>query len=87
MGLGEIRTWRAIGIDDAFGQEIQHLLSLVFWHISGEEVIEAAILADDDDNVLDRGGRLDAIDSPVGFVIAVANGNIRQHRKCQSRCA
>ena len=38
---------------------------LLFWHIGGEKVIEAAILADDDDDVLDRRGGLDRIDRVI----------------------
>jgi hypothetical protein len=69
MGLGEIRTWRAIGMDDAFGQKVQHLLSLLFWHISSEKVVEGAILADDDDDMLDQSPSLDRIALVIPIVI------------------
>ena len=65
MSFGEIRARRAIGIYDSFGQEVPHPLLLPFRHICGEEMIEAAILADNDDDVLDGRGCLDRIDRPI----------------------
>src|SRR5689334_22158434 len=59
--LRKVRNWRAIGVDDPFGQEIQHLFGLAFRHISGEKMIETAILADDNDDVLDGRRSLDRI--------------------------
>jgi hypothetical protein len=49
--IGEIRPRRAIRIDDAFRQKVQHLLILFCWLIGGEKVIEAPILADDDNDM------------------------------------
>jgi hypothetical protein len=81
MGLGEIRTWRAIGIDDAFGQKVQHMLSLLFWHISSEKVIEAAILADDDDDMLDRSRSLDRIALVIPIVIISGSRRCAEAKK------
>jgi len=41
----------------AFGKEIVDVLAWLLRHVSGEHVIEAAVLADDDDDVLDGGMR------------------------------
>ena len=51
--LGEVRPGRSVGVDDALGEQIEHLLALVLRLIGGEHMIEAAILSDDDDDVLD----------------------------------
>jgi hypothetical protein len=36
MCLGEIRTRRAIRIDDAFGQKVQYRFILLYWFVGGE---------------------------------------------------
>jgi hypothetical protein len=41
-------------LDDAFRQQVQHLLAAVHRSVSGEEVVEGAVLADDDNDVLYR---------------------------------
>src|SRR5262249_54376312 len=41
-------------VDDAFGQEVQDLVAPALRRVRGVQVIEAAIFADDDDDVLDR---------------------------------
>ena len=56
MCFGEIGTRRSIGVDDALRQQIQYLGSPR--HVGGEEVIEAPVLSDDDDDVLDRRRRV-----------------------------
>ena len=45
---------RAVGLHDAFGEQVVDRLVLVDGLVGGEDVIERAILADDDDDVLDR---------------------------------
>ena len=40
--------------DDAFGEQVVNGLPGRLRHVGGEHVIEAAVLADDDDDVLDR---------------------------------
>jgi hypothetical protein len=50
----EILVGRAIGLDDVFGQQAQHPLIARLRHVGGEQVIEAAIFADDNDDMLDR---------------------------------
>src|SRR3954470_7890994 len=45
---------RAVAVHDAFRDKIENALVLVPGTIRGEEMIEAAILADDHDHVLDR---------------------------------
>jgi hypothetical protein len=60
--FGEIRPRRAIRIDDAFRQKVQHLLILFCWLIGGEKVIEAPILADDDNDMFDWCSRRDSVD-------------------------
>jgi len=54
MRLREVRARRAILIDDALRQKVQHLLMPVFWLISGENMIEATIFANDDNDVFNR---------------------------------
>src|SRR6202047_1401793 len=65
MGLGEIFPRRPIGVDNAFGQQVQYSLVPVFRQIGGVEVIEAAILPDNDEDVLDRRGGADLVDRLV----------------------
>ncbi len=57
-GQPKFRTWCAIFIDDVLGKKIVHLLAVLRF-VGGEDVVEAAIFADDDDHVLDgRNGGL-----------------------------
>jgi hypothetical protein len=44
---------RAVLVYDAFGQQVQDRIAAL-WHVGAVEVIKAAVLADDDDHVLDR---------------------------------
>jgi hypothetical protein len=67
MRQAEIRTRRAVRLDDLLGQQVRHLLVRVLRHIGGEQMIEAAVFADDDDDVLDRRRRLDGVDRLVGI--------------------
>src|SRR5215472_12246212 len=44
MSLGEIRSRRPVGIDNAFGKKVQNPLVPALGHIRSEEMIKAAIL-------------------------------------------
>jgi Oxidoreductase family, C-terminal alpha/beta domain len=57
----EIFVGRAVGLDDVFGQQVQHPLVVRLRPVGGEQVIKAAIFADDDDDMLDRRCGLDGI--------------------------
>src|ERR1043166_1838889 len=46
-----IRTGRSVRMNDAFGEQVRHCP--VLGHVSGVNIVERAILADDDDDVLD----------------------------------
>src|SRR6185369_2791239 len=61
MRLREVRARRAILIDDALGQKVQHFLMPVFWLISGENMIEATIFANDDNDMFNRRSGLDGV--------------------------
>ena len=91
MGLGKVGTRRAIRVDDAFGEKIANSFSAMLRHVGGKDVIEAAIFTNDDDDMLNRAGGLDAIACPVGIIIGIAGRNVREHRKCEYgrayRCA
>jgi hypothetical protein len=58
VGLCEVRTGDRVlvrvELDDALGEQVVDRLAGPVGHVSGEHVIEAAVLADDDDDVLDR---------------------------------
>jgi hypothetical protein len=43
---------RAVGVDDPLGKEVFHLI-IATRNIGGEYMIEGAVLADEDDHVLD----------------------------------
>ncbi len=58
-GASEIGSRRAIGIDDALGQEIRDRLP-VPRNVSAEDMVEGAVLADENDDVLDRSFRMPA---------------------------
>ena len=68
MRLGELRARRAMGIDDAFRQQVQYPLVSTYRHVSGEKMIEAAIFANDDDDVLDRRGSPGRASVLIGFI-------------------
>src|SRR6267378_8516500 len=85
--LSKVGTWRTIGVDDALGEKIEHALSAMLWHVGGENMIETAIFANDDDDVFYGAGGFDAVTCPVGLIVAVANRNVSQHRKCECCCA
>jgi hypothetical protein len=50
----EFFVGRAIGLDDAFGQQIQYPFIVRLRHVGGEQVVEAPIFADDNKDMLDR---------------------------------
>jgi hypothetical protein len=58
---------------------------LVFWHVGGVEVIEAAILSDDDDDVLDRARGFDRVAIFVSIVIVICSdwGAEPERRYCE----
>src|SRR5260221_9437 len=62
MGLGKVEARRAIRVDDAFGEKIENSFSAMLGHVGGEDVIEAAIFTNDDDDMLNRDGGLDGTD-------------------------
>jgi hypothetical protein len=53
-----VGTRRTVGVDDALRQQIQHRLTLVDRLIGREQMIEAAVLANNNDDVLDRRRRI-----------------------------
>jgi hypothetical protein len=65
MRAGEVRSRRAIGFDDSLREQIAHPLLGVTRNIGREQVIEAAVLADDDDDVLDRARGRNLVDGPI----------------------
>ena len=84
MALGEIRPGRAVGLDDALRQQVEHALVPVLRHIGREQMIEAAVLADDDDNVLDRTLGRDLVDGLVGIGgVAGRDAGERRGGKCR----
>ena len=66
LGLVEIRPRAAIALNDALAQQVPDLLARGR-HVGGKDVIEAAILADDDDEVFDRRAGLAARRSLPGI--------------------
>ena len=57
--LSPWRNWRtgeAVGLDDALGEQVQHLVPARRL-IGREHMVEGAVLADDDDDVLDGRAR------------------------------
>ena len=81
MRLFEVRAGDRIlvlvELDDALGEQVVDALAGPVRHVSGEHVIEAAVFADDDDDVLDR---------RAGFVAAAGEreaGESRQTREAR----
>jgi hypothetical protein len=48
-----MRSRGSFGRDDPFGKKVPHSLAPAR-HVGGEEVVEAPVLADDDDHMFDR---------------------------------
>src|SRR5262249_19225496 len=65
--LGEIRPGSAVRQDDALRQQVGDRL-VVLWPIGSKDMVESPVLADQDDQVLDWRGGLDAA---IGVSIAV----------------
>src|SRR3984893_12901672 len=86
MRLGEIRAGRSIGGGDCFGEKVEHFLVFVFWQVSGVKVIETAIFADDDDDVLDWRGGLDLVDGLVR-ISSLSRQTEAKNRETEHQCA
>ncbi len=67
MCLRKISARRAVGVDNSLRQQVMDLFFLVLRNVGGEEMIEAAIFADDDDDVFDRRCGFDCVDRLVGI--------------------
>lgn len=52
-GLAEVSGGRAVGIDDVLGEQVLDCIA-AGRDVGGEEVIECAVLADQDDGMFDR---------------------------------
>jgi hypothetical protein len=61
LRLREVRTGRAVLVDDALRQQVRDGLALTLGLVDTEGVIETAVFTDQDNHVLDRRGRLDAV--------------------------
>ncbi len=48
------RILAGVELDDALREQVEHALAVSLGHVGREHVVEAAVLADDDDHVLDR---------------------------------
>src|SRR5262249_16334171 len=70
-GLVEVRPGCPIDVDDAPGQEIPDRLS-GFRLVHAEDVIEGAVFADDDDQMLDRATRLAGPLPALGIVVSAS---------------
>src|SRR5262249_3938650 len=81
MRAGEVRSWRAIGFDDALGEQIAHPF-IALGDIGCEQMIEAAVLADDDDDVLDWARGRNLVDRLVRIGgVAGSNADERGRRE------
>src|SRR6476646_7561934 len=83
MRLREVRARGAILIDDALGQKVQHFLMPVFWFISGENMIEATIFANDDNDVFNRRSGLDGVDSFIWIGLGLGRCPKTENREGQ----
>src|SRR6202021_3216139 len=68
----EVRARRAVFVDDALGQQVGDGLSLTLRLVDTKGVIEAAVFADQDDDVLDRRRGLDAGGGLLVLVVVLA---------------
>jgi len=72
--FGEIRPGAAVAVDDPCGEQVVHD-GAGPWLITAKQIVKAEVLADDDDQVLDRGGC-------SGRRLGAGNGaEQRQHRQ------
>src|SRR5438270_9963580 len=83
MRLREVRARRAVLIDDALRQKVQHFLMPVFWLISGENMIEATIFANDDNDVFNWGSCLDGVDSFIWIGLGLGRCPRAENREGQ----
>src|ERR1700739_1588468 len=74
MRLGKVWAWRAIRINDALRQKVQYALIVVFGFIRGKKVIEAAVLANDNDDMFDGCSGLDGIDCSIRIGLSLGLG-------------
>ena len=56
LSLSEIRAGRSVGVDDAFGEKVIHFFAVIVRHVSGVDVVEAAVFSHDDDDMLNGTG-------------------------------
>src|SRR5262249_42494542 len=69
---GSVGTWRSVLADNSLGEQVRD--RAVFWLIRRIDIIEGAVLADDDDNVLDRRCRFVTISvGALIFFLALAH--------------
>uniref|UniRef100_UPI00384DC0A2 hypothetical protein n=1 Tax=Bradyrhizobium japonicum TaxID=375 RepID=UPI00384DC0A2 len=71
LRLGEVRARRSVFVDDALRQQVGDRLSLALRLVDTEGVVEAAVLTDQDDHVLDRRGGLHLVAVILVTMIAV----------------
>src|SRR6202040_1300616 len=79
----EIFVRRAVGLDDVFGQQVQHPFIARLRRVGSEQVVKAAIFADDNDDMLDRRRGLDGIVR----AFSVLGANALRKRKGRQRNA
>src|SRR5262249_49172254 len=71
--LREVRPRRAVGVHNALRQKVQDTFVLVRGLVGGKQMIETAILTDDDHDMLDRRSRWDRVDGLIWILCGVAN--------------
>src|SRR5258708_38936569 len=64
--LGKSRAGSPVRVDDLFGEEILNLIFPVLGYIGREQMVEAAIFANNDDDVLDRARGLERVRRSTG---------------------
>ncbi len=79
LRLVEVRAGRAVALDDALGEQVPHRLAAMDGLVGGEDVVEAAVLADDDDDVLDRRSGVAAVVRRRGRGVGGLRGGQGRH--------
>src|SRR5262249_5212424 len=82
----EIRARRTVLIDDSLREKVQHPLVLVFWLVRGEKMIEAAIFAHDDNQVLDGCNGGDFVDGIIRIGLRLSQRPKAKYRHDKHRC-